>query len=83
MAVRQGAFDFQFLRTRADDRGSLQHRLQRVDHVARQLAEIGQRPLLRTALLVTIALPQQHRRRRVSIGHRLNEHARIELSAPV
>src|ERR1700687_486309 len=78
MAVRQGALDFQFLRTGADDRSAFQHRLQCIDHIARQLAEIGQRPLLRTAFLVAITLPQQHRRRRVSIGHRLDEHARIE-----
>src|SRR6201989_2605513 len=48
-----------------------------VDDVARQLAQIGQGALLRTTLLVTVALPQQHRRRRGPVRHGLDEHRRI------
>ena len=47
------------------------------DNLDRQLAQIGQGALLRTTLLVTVALPQQYRRRRGPVGHGLDEHPRI------
>src|SRR5271170_4151559 len=42
------------------------------------VAQIGQRPLLRLAGYVVIALAQQDRRRRRPIRHGLDEHGRIE-----
>ncbi len=78
MAVRQRTLDLQFLRPGTEHRSALEQRLQGVDHVPRQLAQIGQGPLLRAALRVAIALPQQNRRRRGPIRYRLDEHSRIE-----
>jgi hypothetical protein len=78
MAMRQRPLDLQFLRARADQRAALEDRLQRRNHLTRQLAQIGKRPLLRPAVLVPITLPQQHRRWGGAIRHSLDEHARIE-----
>ena len=52
--------------------------LQPIDHVARQLAQIGSVRFCARPVLVAIALPQQDRRRRIAIGHALDEHAAIE-----
>lgn len=53
-------------------------RLEKRHHIFRQLAQIGERPLLRPAILIPIALPQQNRRRRTTIRNGLDEHVRIE-----
>ena len=78
MAMRQRALDPQSVRAKADHPAALEQRLEPVDDGGRQLAQIGQRPLLRLAALVPVALAQQHGRRRLAIGHGLDEHARIE-----
>ena len=78
VAVRQGALDLQLSWPRADHRPASKQCLQASDDLPRQLAQIGKRPLLRSALFVAIALPQQHCRRRVSVRHRFDEHAAIE-----
>ena len=69
MAMRQRALDLQLLRPVPIDRPALEQRLQLSITSRRQLAQIGQRALLRPAMLVAIALPQQHRGRRIAIGH--------------
>ena len=77
MAMRQRALDLHLLRPGTDRRAALQQRLQTIDHITRQLAQVGQCALLRAASFVAITLPQQHRRRRRPIGHRLDEPGRI------
>jgi hypothetical protein len=74
MAMRQRALNLQFLRPRADQRAALEDCLQNRHHLVRQLAQIGQRPLLGPAVLVAIALAQQYRRRGIPIRNRLDEH---------
>jgi hypothetical protein len=81
MAVRQRALDLQFIRACPNQRASLEDRLQHHHHIVRQLAQIDQRPLLGAAVLIAIALAQQHCRRGIPIRNRLNEHVRIESQA--
>src|SRR6185437_7538574 len=75
MAMRQGTFDLQFARPRPDHRAALEQGLQSFDRIARQLAQVGQGPLLRAAVLIALALAKQHRRRRTPVRNRLNEHS--------
>jgi hypothetical protein len=78
MAVGQRTLDLDRVRSGADHRAALEQRLQTFKQIRRKLAQIGQRPLVRAALLVAPALPQQDRRRRTPIGNRFHEHSRIE-----
>src|SRR6266566_2467585 len=78
MAVRQRTLDLNLVRSGTNHRAALEQRPQSANQIPRQLAQIGQGPLLRAAMLVAIAIPQQHRSRRTSIGNRLDEHSRIE-----
>jgi hypothetical protein len=55
VAMRQRALDRQFIRSGADDSPTLEQRLEAVDHIPRQLAQIGQGALLRPALFVATA----------------------------
>ena len=78
MAVRQRALNLNLVRSGANHRAAPEQSLQSANQIHRQLAQIGQGPLLRAAMLIAICLPQQHRRRRTPIGNRLDEHSRIE-----
>ncbi|HYZ21596.1 MAG TPA: hypothetical protein VE690_05500 [Rhodopila sp.] len=76
--VRQRAFNPQRSRVGADHDAALEQGLQAFDHRARQLAEIGQCALLRTALIVAETLAQQHGGGRGTVGHGLDEQVRTE-----
>src|SRR5271168_2738023 len=83
VAVRQRPLDPEPLLARRarggeDRHPAFQQPLQPGDQRGRQLAQIGERPLLRLARFVAIALAQQDRRRRGPIRHGLDEHVRIE-----
>jgi hypothetical protein len=78
MTVRQRTLDRQLLRLTAEQCSALEQRLQGLDYVPRQLAQIGQGPLLRPSMPVAIGLPQQNRRRRIAIRHDVDEHRGIE-----
>ena len=54
MTVRQRTLDRQLLRLTAEQCSALEQRLQGLDDVPRQLAQIGQGPLLRPSMLVAM-----------------------------
>jgi len=58
VAMRQRALDLHL--SGADHRAALQQRTQAINHLGRQLAQVGQHALLCPTLLVAVALPQQH-----------------------
>lgn len=57
VAMRQRPRDPHLIRPGADHCAALEQRLQPVDNVARQLAQVGESTLLRTTLVVTVAFP--------------------------
>lgn len=77
MAVRQGALDLEYLARSCDRRAALQQHPQSINHRGWQWAQVGQGALLGLAPLA-IAFAQQHRRRRSTIRHDVDEHGRTE-----
>ena len=77
MAVGQAALHRQRLATDRRYGVAAQHPAQRLDLRSRPIRQIGKRALA-YLVAVTIALPQQDRRRRVAIGNALDVHGEFE-----
>jgi hypothetical protein len=59
-----------------------QKRLHPGNHLGGKSAQIGERSLLRLPLLVAVTLAQQHRRRRIAVGHGFDKHAPSHHTSP-